>query len=126
MPNGHGAKEYGGHKYADHDGTSDCQYGCGCWMGPARSGGPVGLNPGGVCPKNPKDGMCLGGNTDYELVVTERIKSLESRLYQAESRLKRMNPSKAKLADKLASVKTELAKKKRLLAEVRRLIRTGA
>ena len=44
--------KFGPHKYADHDGTSDCQYGCGCWMGPSRSGGPV--NPFGACPKNPK------------------------------------------------------------------------
>jgi hypothetical protein len=44
------------YKFGDHDygygyGTSDCKYGCGCWMGPTRSGGPV--NPFGKCPKNP-------------------------------------------------------------------------
>jgi len=44
--------KFGPHKYADHDGTSDCQYSCGCWMGPCRSGGKV--NPFGACPNNPK------------------------------------------------------------------------
>ena len=126
MPNGHGPKEYGGHKYANHDGTSNCEHGCGCWMGPARSGGPTGLSPFGKCPKNPVDGKLLGGNADYDHVVTERIDDLSSRLYRAEERLKRVSPNKTKLADKLVSVKTELAEKNRLLAELRRLIGTGA
>jgi hypothetical protein len=30
--------------------TSDCSNGCGCWMGPARSGGPDGVDPFGPCP----------------------------------------------------------------------------
>ena len=126
MPNGHGPKEYGGHKYANHDGTSDCEYGCGCWMGPARSGGPTGLDPGGTCPKNPKDGKLLGGNADYDHVVTERIQSLSSRLYRAEDLLKRVSPSKAKLADELAATKTELAEKNRLLTDLRRVIGADA
>jgi len=45
-------KKFGKHKYADHDGTSDCEYGCGCWMGPSRSGGKV--DPFGPCPNNSK------------------------------------------------------------------------
>jgi len=45
-------KKFGKHKYAEHDGTSDCEYGCGCWMGPCRSGGKV--DPFGPCPNNPK------------------------------------------------------------------------
>ena len=126
MPNGHGPKEYGGHKYANHDGTSDCEYGCGCWMGPARSGGPTGLDPGGTCPKNPKDGEFLGGNADYDHVVTDRIQNLIARLYRTEDRLKRVSPTKAKLADELAFVKTELGEKDRLLSELRRLIGTDA
>lgn len=126
MPNGHGLKEYGGHKYTNHNGTSNCEHGCGCWMGPARSGGPTGLDPGGICPENPKDGKLLGGNDDYDHVVTERIQNLSSRLYKAESGLKRVSPSKAKLADELASAKAELAEKNRLVAEIRRLIGTGA
>lgn len=47
------APKFGPHQYADHDGTSDCAHGCGCWMGPARSGGPDGVDPFGECPKNP-------------------------------------------------------------------------
>jgi len=43
--------KFGAHNYGDEDGTSDCEYGCGCWMGPCRSGGPV--NPFGACPENP-------------------------------------------------------------------------
>ncbi|KKQ30343.1 MAG: hypothetical protein US45_C0047G0010 [Candidatus Nomurabacteria bacterium GW2011_GWA1_37_20] len=126
MPNGHGPKEYGGHQYADHDGTSDCKHGCGCWMGPARSGGPTGLNPFGVCPKNPKDGELLGGNADYDYVVTERIQKLESRLYSAEERLEAVKPSKAKLADELKFARAELSEKDRILAELRRLIGKSA
>ena len=45
---------FGPHRYTSvcYDGTSDCFHGCGCWMGPYRSGGPV--NPFGACPNNPK------------------------------------------------------------------------
>jgi len=46
-------REREGHKYADHDGTSDCAYGCGAWAGPYRSGAPNGINPFGECPKAP-------------------------------------------------------------------------
>lgn len=46
------AKKFGPHSY-DEDGTSDCAHKCGCWMGPAASGGPV--NPFGACPNNPKE-----------------------------------------------------------------------
>jgi len=41
---------FGPHDYGDYDGTKDCTYGCNCWMGPTRSGGPV--NPFGACPNN--------------------------------------------------------------------------
>jgi hypothetical protein len=125
MPNGHGPKEYGGHKYAKHDGTSDCEHGCGCWMGPARSGGPTGLDPGGTCPKNPKDGKLLGGQADYDHVVTQRIEDLRSRLYKAEDQLKSVKPGELELAKQLASTKQELYAKNQLLSELRRLIGTG-
>ena len=45
---------YGPHDYEKERGTSDCRYLCGCWMGEARSGGPV--DPFGSCPKNRKCG----------------------------------------------------------------------
>jgi site-specific DNA-methyltransferase (adenine-specific) len=32
--------------------TSDCVFGCGCWMGDSRSGGPSGVSPFGECPKH--------------------------------------------------------------------------
>lgn len=124
MPNGHGPKEYGKHEYAEHDGTSDCKHGCGCWMGPSRSGGPVGLDPFGKCPKNPEDGMLLGGIQDYEHVVTERIRDLESRLYKAENQLKKVSPSKKELAAELESVRQKLFERDKLIAEFRCLLGT--
>lgn len=47
----------GGHFYPGCSGdqfffTSDCEYGCKCWMGQARSGGPPGIDPFGECPNN--------------------------------------------------------------------------
>ena len=122
MPNGHGPKEYGGHQYADHNGTSDCKRGCGCWMGPTNSGGPTGLDPFGKCPKNPKDKKFIGGNADYDHVVTERIQNLESQLCAAKEGLKAVKPSKAKLANELKSARAKLSENDRLLAELRRLI----
>ncbi len=126
MPNGHAPKEYGEHKYPDPDGTSDCKYSCGCWMGPTRSGGPTGLDPFGECPGNPKDGKPLGGKLDYDFIVTKRIEDLSSRLYKAENRLKKVSPSKAILADELASVKEKLLKQDQILAEILKLIEKGA
>ena len=44
--------KFGSHNFIGmYDFTSDCEHGCGCWMGPSRSGGPV--NPWGACPNNP-------------------------------------------------------------------------
>ena len=122
MPNGHGPKEYGEHKYSKGDGRIECKHGCGCWAGSATSGGPTGLDPFGACPKNPKDGKLLGGTADYDHVVTERIQNLSSRLYKAENRLEQVNPSKAKIVAELVCTKAELAKKNRLLDDIRRLI----
>ena len=46
-------EKYGSHCYPGApDLTSDCEYECGCWAGPFRSGGPV--SPWGPCPKNLK------------------------------------------------------------------------
>ncbi|NQV00983.1 MAG: hypothetical protein HQ537_02595 [Parcubacteria group bacterium] len=86
MPNGRSHKsydDYGPHAYADHDGTSDCEYRCGCWAGPARSGGPIGISPFGHCPNNPLDGQKQSNNNDYEDCVNGRIQKLESELYEA-------------------------------------------
>ena len=122
MPNGHSSKEYGKHKYASDVGKSDCAHGCGCWVASFQSSGPVGLDPFGTCPKNPKDGELLGGNADYNHVVTERIESLSSRLYKAEERLGRVKPSKAKLAKELATAQDKLFEKNQLLGKLRTLL----
>ena len=46
-------KLFGPHDYKNLPMTSDCEFGCGCWMGQTRSGGPI--NPFGACPKNPNN-----------------------------------------------------------------------
>jgi hypothetical protein len=101
-------KEYGPHAYEEH-GTSDCKYRCGCWTGSSRSGGPAGLDPlNGKCPKNPLDGKLLGGNQDYEYVVTARISDLERRAYEAERKLEAVDPDKLVLAKELHDTKKHL------------------
>lgn len=124
MPNGHDySKEYGPHKFdEDIHHTSDCKNKCGCWMGPARSGGPTGVDPFGECPKNPKDGKLIGGNADQDVVIERRIMKLESRAYKAEERLKSVKPSKIKLAEDFAAARKELAEKDRQLGEARRVL----
>jgi hypothetical protein len=120
MPNGHGDKEYGKHKYSDGAGTtSDCKYGCGCWMGPSRSGGPTGLDPFGKCPNNPKNTKRSEGITDYDNVVTQRIKELESRACIAEEKLKKVKPSKQAIANELDSVKKQLSGAMQVLSQIR-------
>jgi len=124
MPNGYDySKEYGPHKYARHDGTSDCEYGCNCWAGPANSGGPVGLDPlGGECPKNPKDGKLVGGSVDYQIVVTRRIRKLESDLYDAREKAEELEKivvsKKRDLFRQYKSIRKELRKKNKLLTEI--------
>jgi len=87
MPNGHDyLKEYGPHQYRD-DGMGKCQNGCGCYMASAHSGGPIGLDPFGECPNNPKNGNLFGGNADHEIVVERRIRRLSSELSSAQAEL---------------------------------------
>lgn len=66
-PNGLDKEEFGRHRFPGVEAqnekgrkaffTSDCDYGCGAWMGSARSGGPDGgdeMNGAfGLCPRNP-------------------------------------------------------------------------
>jgi len=122
MSNIQSKKEYGNHEYPNQDGTSDCKFGCGCWAGRTSSGGPTGIDPLGTCPQNPVDGHLIGGREDYNYVVTERIRNLEFRVYEAEERLKQVSPSHTELADELAAVKKELAEKRTILADLRHLI----
>jgi hypothetical protein len=119
MPNGnHEKREYGPHKYASHDGTSDCEFGCGCWMGQTRSGGPLGLDPFGKCPNNPTgtpiEGM-VAGKKDYEYVVIERIKELELRAHTAEEKLKRVTPTKKQLVKRIVEIEEELFRKNQVI-----------
>ena len=89
MPNGYDySKEYGPHKYREDDGQGDCQHDCGCYMGGHHSGGPIGLDPFGECPANPKDGNLVGGSADHKIVVERRIRKLTSDLSNAEKRAK--------------------------------------
>lgn len=46
--------------------TSDCTYGCGCWMGASRSGGPDGVDPFGACPNAPSVDHQSGGSSQGE------------------------------------------------------------
>ncbi len=124
MPNGHDYnKEYGTHQYDDdvHH-TSDCKHKCGCWMGPARSGGPAGVDPFGECPKNPKDGKLLGGNADQDVVIERRIRRLETKAYGAEQRaetLEKINgKKKIELYHDLEAAKEEIERLKKILTEI--------
>lgn len=108
MPNGYDTtRKYGGHDYGENpQGTVDCKFSCGCSAGPARSNGPLGLNPlGGECPNNPESGVRLTGDGDYRVVVTRRIRDLETKGFElqrrAEKAEKRVGIKKAELADKL-------------------------
>jgi hypothetical protein len=121
MPNGHGDKQYGAHDYGNTGGTSDCAYGCGCWMGPSRSGGRTGLDPFGECPNNPKDGKFLGGDADYAVVVEQRIRRLESENYRLKTAVKMTGPDKQDLAAQLEAALTRVAALTNKLAHIRDL-----
>lgn len=126
MPNGHRPKAYSSHDYPNypnkHD-TSDCSHGCGCWMGPCRSGGPIGIDPFGFCPKNPLDGKLLGGDSDIENVVRQRIASLESRARAAEDSLKAVEPSKKNLAAALRNSKREVHDLREAIRKIKEIVR---
>lgn len=119
MPNGHGPKEYGGHNYGP-SGMDECQHKCGCWMGSSNSGGPLGLDPFGVCPGNPKDGKKLGGQADYHQVVEQRISDLQSRASRAEDLLKRVKPSKVQLAEDLKAANRRVDELRTILLNLHR------
>lgn len=123
MSNGHTKKEYGEHSYpAAPHGTSDCEHGCNCWTGPAGSGGPLGLDPFGACPNNPKDGERREGNTDYVDVVEQRIRNLESRAYNAERKLSKVRPPKLKLAAENEELNNRVFRLTTALREIRKQV----
>ena len=128
MPNGRSHKnydDYGPHEYEGH-GTSDCKHGCGCWIGPARSGGPLGIDPFGACPDNPIDGKKQPGNDDYEDLVNGRIASLKSGLteaLQAVQLVERARKStKLDLVKKLEHAEEKLHKYDRLLVDLHQML----
>jgi len=90
-------------------------------MGPARSGGPVGVDPFGECPGNPKDGNRLSGFGDREVVITRRIRNLEKQLYDTQQELEELREikktPKAKLAQDLAVMTQERDKFKQAFLE---------
>ncbi len=123
----YGIKEYGKHQY-DENGLNDCKHGCGCYVGHSDSDGPIGLDPFGKCPKNPKDGHllsenenCHGRNVDYEYVVKERIKDLESWLQSAENQLKAVEPDKIRLAGEIRILKDQIDMRNCLINQLRGL-----
>lgn len=89
----------GGHYYpgcVDDDNfyTSDCAYGCGCWMGGTRSGGPDGIDPFGDCPNNPPQITALEEkeadmDNRYKAILNEEanelISDLQDKLKKAKS-----------------------------------------
>lgn len=127
MPNGHDySKGYGPHEYEDGPGTYDCEYGCGCWRGPTRSGGPIGVDPRGECPKNPADGNLVGGNADHEIVVERRIRALESAAYQGQEAIENLEKAKkstkAALVQRLGQAETEIDRLMGLLTELQKTL----
>ncbi len=121
MPNGKMRRPYedfGPHKYANHDGTSNCEHDCGCWMGSARSGGPLGINPFDKCPNNPKNGVLQEEKKDYKDCVEGRIQELE-KIRCEFLRLKRIF-KEAKEGSKISLVRQlrEEQEKSRLLEEL--------
>jgi len=115
-------KKYGEHNYDPGPCFGKCKNGCGCEMASSSSSGPVGLDPFGTCPNNPKDGKLLGGNLDYEYVVNERIESLVWRLLNVEEELKKVRPNKRKLADALEKARLKIDKQKDLINCIREMV----
>lgn len=91
-------------------------------MGPARSGGPLDLDPGGTCPNNPEDGKLLGGKEDYEEVVLQRIHNAEARAHQAEQDLRRVAPGERGLAEELAAKRILLMRYDQVVTEIRKIL----
>ncbi len=83
----------------------------------------MGLDPfSGECPNNPKSGQRLPGNADYEIVVTRRIRGLESEVYnlreRAEKAEKRAGVKKTELAEKLEAAEKKIESYKRVFGDI--------
>jgi len=124
MATGYSGNEYGPHEYEDRDGTSDCRHGCGCWMGPSRSGGPSGLDPGGACPKNLVKGVFLGSfEEDCQEVILQRITRAERRASEAERKLKDAAPGALQLGAKVRKQDIELARINKAVSDARDILK---
>ncbi len=139
MLNHEKTKEYNDHKYPKNDSVHvECEYGCGCWLGPRKvlnigitferlaGSGPVGLDIYGECPKSPKDGKSLGGQRDYDLIVTRRINKLIADLAHAEERLKAASPGKEEFVDLIEGLKKALRKKNDVITQMWQLLNDHA
>lgn len=74
------AERDGGHKYPGPSGA--CEHGCGCWISLDDSGGPSGLDPFGLCSRNPKnaeDGLASFRSVSALIRETERLVNGESK-----------------------------------------------
>ena len=77
--------DYGGHQYSEGH-TGRCS--CGCRMQRHSSSGPIGVDPFGNCPDNPKDKQRQAENHDYADLVNGRMAHLELRLKEASGAVK--------------------------------------
>ena len=91
-------KEYSEHKY--NNGLCSC----GCWLNTDSSGGPIGLDPKGKCPKNPKDGVPIGGLHDYAEVANERINGLRLQIQQLTTELEKKDKEIKRLKESTHSM----------------------
>jgi hypothetical protein len=132
MPNGREHLKYedfGNHRYASHRGTSDCEYGCGCWMGPARSGSKhAGVAPGGKCPNNytkelPLDfGKPLSNEQILFDFVNSRIQQLELKVIKLQkSDLLVQKAKKSSKIDLLKRLDEQMAENNKLKNQVNRI-----
>ena len=120
----HPKKEYGLHEYSGPV-SGDCKHRCGCWMTQSQSGGPVGLDPFGKCPKNPLDGILMSddGKLDYEYVLEERIFIAESECFRLKRDLKATEPGARKLAKELEKARSRNADLRERLRHIGKIVR---
>ena len=136
MPNGRehlNYDDFGKHDYAT-EGTSDCSFKCGCWMGPARSGGPAGIDPFGKCPNNPIRNVhsfgdrLLNEDERRDDLINSRIRELEANVFKLKPlkkliekakesstidlllRLGKLDEKNRSMAKEIARIKTKLFK----------------
>jgi hypothetical protein len=123
------SKPYGEHEYKK-DTTSDCVHGCGCWMGMAHSGGPIGLDPFGECPNNPTDGKRSSPSVDHEIVVERRmikykdeISTLQAENRELKKKLESVEPDKKELASTNVTLKSILEKTRQEFIDIEKALK---